>query len=163
MTVLYAKNLSPEKERKVRIFQLTENGGIYSSSDQVVPMDQLNASVGMTLSPFVECEGVVNRGGIIIPRDEDDLENIVRELKSYGVRVDVLEEWGNSAIHCEGGTHIADYLSGSSWGTFELIIDGESKGLRFSFGSYDGNSDRETLRRALQAQGIQIKFYQENM
>lgn len=161
MTTLFVKNLDSTKERKVRIFQITRDGGIYSDSDTVAPMDPLYASVGISLSPYVECEGTVNRGGILIPRQETDLKSIVKELEMYGIRVDILEEWNSNKISCTGGLPIAEWLRGSNYGTFELIVDNESLGQGFSLGYNDGDYDREKLKRSLAAKGITIIFQRE--
>lgn len=161
MTTLYVKNFSPDKERKVRIFQLTKTGGFYSESPQVVPMDPLGASIGISLSKYIECEGSVNRGGMIISRNKTNINKIIEELESFGIKVNVLEEWGLESISCEGGLTSAEGLTGANWGTFELIIDGVSQGKSFSFGYSDFDSDRELLRTALKNKGIDIIFEQE--
>ena len=96
MTTLYVKNFSPDKERKVRIFQLTKTGGFYSESPQVVPMDPLGASIGISLSKYIECEGTVNRGGMLISRNKKDINNI---SDYYNIRSDINN--GNRKLFCE--------------------------------------------------------------
>ena len=159
MTKMYIENLDTEKTRKIRIFQLTETGGFDAVSANIKPMDVLNASIGISLAPYEECQGIVNRAGALIPIV--NIRATTKHFESFGYKVDSLSRWTGSNIKCVGSYNSFETLYVYEEYPVDVYVDNELVLQNFKFDYGSGGYNNQYIRDILLEKELRLDFFED--